>query len=101
MSSSAIQKLQSAVEEAWEDRARLSPGSAPAKTRRSVARVLDEPDQGRLRVAEKLDGAWPTHQWLKKAGLLSCPLADNRPRAARRMRVFDRVPTQVRGDARP
>src|SRR5947208_15827703 len=56
MSSPANQKLQSVVEEAWEDRARLSPGSAPARTRKSVAAVLDALDQGRLRVAEKLEG---------------------------------------------
>src|SRR5437867_8931632 len=94
MSSSANQKLQSAVEEAWEDRARLSPGSAPAKTRRSVARVLDELDQGRLRVAEKLDGAWHTHQWIKKAVLLSFRLQDNRPIRAGPLRFYDKVPTK-------
>src|SRR5881296_2665386 len=94
MSSSANQKLQSAVEEAWEDRARLSPGSAPAKTRRSVARVLDELDQGRLRVAEKLDGAWHTHQWIKKAVLLSFRLEDNRPIRAGSLQFYDKVPTK-------
>ena len=97
MSSSANQKLQSAVEEAWEDRARLSPGSAPAKTRRSVARVLDELDQGRLRVAEKLDGAWHTHQWIKKAVLLSFRLEDNRPSRAGSLRFYDKVPTKFEG----
>ncbi len=97
MSSSANQKLQGAVEEAWEDRARLSPGSAPAKTRRSVARVLDELDQGRLRVAEKLDGAWHTHQWIKKAVLLSFRLEDNRPIRAGSLRFYDKVPTKFEG----
>ena len=97
MSSPANQKLQSAVEEAWEDRARLSPGSAPAKTRRSVARVLDELDQGRLRVAEKLDGAWHTHQWIKKAVLLSFRLEDNRPIRAGSLRFYDKVPTKFEG----
>ncbi len=97
MSSSANQKLQSAVEEAWEDRARLSPGSAPAKTRRSVARVLDELDQGRLRVAEKLDGAWHTHQWIKKAVLLSFRLEDNQPIRAGSLRFYDKVPTKFEG----
>jgi len=97
MSSSANQKLQSAVEEAWEDRARLSPGSAPAKTRRSVARVLDELDQGKLRVAEKLDGAWHTHQWIKKAVLLSFRLEDNRPIRAGSLRFYDKVPTKFEG----
>src|SRR6266704_845536 len=97
MSSSANQKLQNAVEEAWEDRARLPPRSAPAKTRRSVARVHDELDQGRLRVAEKLDGAWHTHQWIKKAVLLSFRLEDNQPIRAGSLRFYDKVPTKFEG----
>jgi 2,3,4,5-tetrahydropyridine-2-carboxylate N-succinyltransferase len=94
MSSPAIQKLQSAVEEAWEDRARLSPGSGPAKTRKSVALVLDELDRGGLRVAEKLGGAWQTHQWIKKAVLLSFRLQDNRPIRAGSLRFYDKVATK-------
>jgi 2,3,4,5-tetrahydropyridine-2-carboxylate N-succinyltransferase len=94
MSSPANQKLQSAVEEAWEDRARLSPSSAPARTRKSVAVVLDALDQGRLRVAEKLDGAWQTHQWIKKAVLLSFRLEDNRPIRAGSLRFYDKVPSK-------
>jgi len=94
MSSLAIQKLQSAVEEAWEDRAHLSPDSAPAKTRKSVALVLDELDRGRLRVAEKIEGAWQTHQWIKKAVLLSFRLEDNRPIRAGSLRFYDKVPTK-------
>ena len=94
MSSPANQKLQSAVEEAWEDRARLSPGSAPARTRKCVAVVLDALDQGRLRVAEKLDGAWQTHQWIKKAVLLSFRLEDNRPIRAGSLRFYDKVPSK-------
>ena len=94
MSSPANQKLQSAVEEAWEDHARLSPGSAPARTRKSVAAVLDALDQGSLRVAEKLDGAWQTHQWIKKAVLLSFRLEDNRPIRAGSLRFYDKVPSK-------
>src|SRR5437899_12509145 len=91
MSSPANQKLQSAVEKAWEDRAHLSPGSAPSKIRKSVALVLDELDRGGLRVAEKLDGAWRTHQWIKKAVLLSFRLEDNRPIRAGALRFYDKV----------
>jgi 2,3,4,5-tetrahydropyridine-2-carboxylate N-succinyltransferase len=41
--------------------------------------VIDALDRGALRVAEKIDGAWVTHQWVKKAVLLSFRLADNAP----------------------
>lgn len=68
--------LEAEINALWEVRDRLTPASA--KERDLVLGVLDELDAGRLRVAEKIDGAWTTHQWLKKAVLLSFRLADNR-----------------------
>src|SRR5437660_11677583 len=100
MSSPANQKLQSAVEKAWEDRAHLSPGSAPSKIRKSVALVLDELDRGGLRVAEKLDGAWRTHQWIKKAVLLSFRLEVNRPRRAGALRFYEKAASKCERSAR-
>ncbi len=94
MSTPATQQLQNAIEEAWEHRARLAPGSVPAKIRRSVAKVIDELDRGRLRVAEKVDGVWHTHQWIKKAVLLSFRTEDNRPIRAGSLRFYDKVPTK-------
>jgi 2,3,4,5-tetrahydropyridine-2-carboxylate N-succinyltransferase len=94
MSASEIQQLQSTVEQAWEDRARLAPGSAPAKIGEAVAQVIEELDQGRLRVAEKLDGSWHTHQWIKKAVLLSFRLEDNQPVHAGSLQFYDKVRTK-------
>jgi len=37
---------------------------------------LDQLDNGSLRVAEKIDGQWKVHEWLKKAVLLSFRLND-------------------------
>jgi 2,3,4,5-tetrahydropyridine-2-carboxylate N-succinyltransferase len=94
MSASEIQQLQSTVEQAWEDRARLAPGSAPAKIGEAVAQVIEALDQGRLRVAEKLDGSWHTHQWIKKAVLLSFRLEDNQPVHAGSLQFYDKVRTK-------
>ncbi|HEX7466489.1 MAG TPA: 2,3,4,5-tetrahydropyridine-2,6-dicarboxylate N-succinyltransferase, partial [Usitatibacter sp.] len=69
--------LQAAIDKAFERRAEFSPGSAPVAVKKAVARVLAELDAGKLRVAEKLDGEWITHQWIKKAVLLSFRLRDN------------------------
>ena len=41
-----------------------------AEVRAAVETVLAELDAGRLRVAEKVDGAWQTHAWIKQAILL-------------------------------
>jgi len=94
MSASEMQQLQSTIEQAWEDRARLSPGSAPAKIGEAVAQVIEALDQGRLRVAEKLDGSWHTHQWIKKAVLLSFRLEDNQPVHAGSLQFYDKVRTK-------
>ena len=69
--------LQEIIEQAWPQRASLTASSAPASLRDAVETTLDELDSGRLRVAEKLDGAWVVHQWLKKAVLLSFRLREN------------------------
>jgi 2,3,4,5-tetrahydropyridine-2-carboxylate N-succinyltransferase len=90
--------LQQTIDAAWETRAELSPGSAPAAVRDAVAHVIAELDAGRLRVAEKRDGAWTTHQWIKKAVLLSFRLADNAPIGLAGphvpFRFYDKVPTK-------
>lgn len=62
--------LQSIVEQAWEDRATLSENTDGA-VREAVETSLKMLDAGEARVAEKIDGSWTVHQWLKKAVLLS------------------------------
>ncbi len=90
--------LQQTIESAWERRAELAPLTAPRAICDAVAAVIADLDAGRLRVAEKRDGAWVTHQWLKKAVLLSFRLAENAPiglaAAGVPFRFYDKVPTK-------
>jgi 2,3,4,5-tetrahydropyridine-2-carboxylate N-succinyltransferase len=69
--------LEQTIDAAWETRTELSPRNAPPAVRDAVAHVIDLLDAGRLRVAEKRDGSWFTHQWVKKAVLISFRLTDN------------------------
>ena len=89
-----MQEYQNIIEQAWEDRASLSPGMAPAKIGEAVDFVIDQLDSGKLRVAEKIDGQWVTHQWLKKAVLLSFRLNDNVLMEGGETRYFDKVPSK-------
>jgi 2,3,4,5-tetrahydropyridine-2-carboxylate N-succinyltransferase len=77
MKENPIVSIQNIIEQAWPQRASLTPSSAPAALREAVESALDELDSGRLRVAEKINGAWVVHQWLKMAVLLSFRLRDN------------------------
>jgi len=87
-------ELQQIIEKAWEERATLQPGKAPAKIGEAVAKVIGELDQGRLRVAEKITGSWVTHQWIKMAVLLSFRLEDNRIMQSGELNYFDKVETK-------
>jgi 2,3,4,5-tetrahydropyridine-2-carboxylate N-succinyltransferase len=86
--------IQQIIEEAWEDRANLKPGSAPARIGEAVQQVISQLDSGTIRVAEKINGEWVTHQWIKKAVLLSFRLEENRVMSAGDMRFFDKVDTK-------
>ncbi|HTS55623.1 MAG TPA: 2,3,4,5-tetrahydropyridine-2,6-dicarboxylate N-succinyltransferase [Burkholderiales bacterium] len=65
------------IETAYESRAGISPGAAEPQLRDAVRQVIDQLDAGTLRVAEKVGEHWTTHQWVKKAVLLSFRLDDN------------------------
>ncbi len=89
-----MNSLQQTIEQAWDRRTELSPGSAPAEVRAAVDQVIDGLNRGSLRVAEKLGGNWTTHQWIKKAVLLSFRLEDNVPISAGGLQFYDKVPTK-------
>jgi len=76
------------IEAAWENRANLKPTKA---LRAAVEEAIAGLDAGKLRVAEKSGGEWITHQWLKKAVLLSFRLRDNR---VMQKRYYDKVPSK-------
>lgn len=88
------QPLISLLEAAWEDRSKFSPSSAPQDVRNAVETVIESLDKGMLRVAEKINGDWVTHQWIKKAVLLSFRLRDNAPVQSGALRYFDKVDTK-------
>jgi 2,3,4,5-tetrahydropyridine-2-carboxylate N-succinyltransferase len=94
MSAAPASALERAIEQAWEIRAELSPKSASAEVRDAVGHVIAELDAGRVRVAEKRDGQWTVHQWIKKAVLLSFRLEDNAALAAGGLQFYDKVPTK-------
>jgi 2,3,4,5-tetrahydropyridine-2-carboxylate N-succinyltransferase len=79
------------IEDAWEKRAALDPANAPRPLRDAVEHVIAALDAGRLRVAEKAGGEWLTHQWIKKAVLLSFRLEDNRVLEGGATRYYDKV----------
>ena len=70
-----MNQLSTVIQAAWEARESLGPASQGA-ARDAVAAALEGLDDGTYRVAEKVDGVWKVHEWLKKAVLLSFRLND-------------------------
>jgi 2,3,4,5-tetrahydropyridine-2-carboxylate N-succinyltransferase len=89
-----IEEARPIIERAWEARTTLNPNDAAAEIREAVDAAVDGLNVGVLRVAEKIDGDWITHQWLKKAVLLSFRLYDNTLMHAGELAFFDKVQTK-------
>ena len=62
--------IENIINEAWEKRDQITPGSDES-LKNTVNQIIDNLDSGKVRVAEKIDGEWKTHQYLKKAIMLS------------------------------
>jgi len=87
--------LESTINQAWEDRAQLSPTTASKEVLQAVEHVINELNTGRLRVSTKQAvGQWVTHQWIKKAVLLSFRLHDNEMIHAGQLGFYDKVKTK-------
>ena len=87
--------LQATIDAAWEDRAKLSPKSAPQDVLDAVEQTIAQLNGGKIRVATRTGvGQWTTHQWIKKAVLLSFRLKDNELMRAGELGFFDKVKTK-------
>ncbi|MDX1538210.1 2,3,4,5-tetrahydropyridine-2,6-dicarboxylate N-succinyltransferase [Arsukibacterium sp.] len=84
--------LKSIIENAFELRADITPGSVSADVKAAVQQAIALLDCGQARVAEKIAGEWVVHQWLKKAVLLSFRINDNVVMDGAENRFFDKVP---------
>ena len=86
--------LQNIIDAAWENRANISPVNAPKDVAEAVEAIISDLNNGRKRVAEKINGEWVTHQWLKKAVLLSFRLQENAIVQAGDLAFYDKVQTK-------
>jgi 2,3,4,5-tetrahydropyridine-2-carboxylate N-succinyltransferase len=85
-------KLAALIDSAFERRAEIAPGQVPTGLAAALDEVIEGLNEGRLRVAEKIDGTWVTHQWVKKAVLLLFRTHDNHVMPGPGTSWFDKVP---------
>ena len=69
--------IQKIIDEAWEVRNSIS--AKDKELSKSIKDIINLLDQGKLRVAEKVDGEWTVHEWIKKVILLSFRVSISAP----------------------
>ncbi len=62
--------IENIINQAWENKDQISQNSDKS-LKDAVDQIIDDLDSGKVRVAEKINGEWVTHQYLKKAIMLS------------------------------
>ena len=87
-------QLETIINDAFEQRADISPSNASAEIREAVEEAINMLDSGKARVAEKTSGDWIVNQWLKKAVLLSFRINENRVMDGGVNRYYDKVETK-------
>ena len=65
-----MSNIEKIINDAWEIKDQINKNSDKSIIE-AVSNILKELDQGKIRVAEKIDGKWTTHQYIKKAIMLS------------------------------
>ena len=88
-----MEQLKTIIENAFEIRAEINPKNAPKEIKDTVDEVLNSLNNGSLRVATRIKDSqeWETHQWIKKAVLLSFRLYDNEVMKSGYTNYFDKV----------
>ena len=62
--------LEKIINSAWENKENIDQNS-DQDLKHSINEIINKLDSGKVRVAEKIDGKWVTHQYVKKAIMLS------------------------------
>jgi 2,3,4,5-tetrahydropyridine-2-carboxylate N-succinyltransferase len=86
--------IQPIIEEAFERRAEITPRTVSPQVWEAVHEAIEELDCGKARVAEKIDGHWTVHQWLKKAVLLYFRIQENNLINGGYTHFFDKIATK-------
>lgn len=87
-----MQHLSEIINTAFDQRSELNTQNLPANTKAAIFETIEMLDRGEIRVAEKRNGTWITHEWIKKAILLFFKTQDNFVIPAEFTQFYDKVP---------
>lgn len=79
------------IESIWEDQSQLQSSEA----QKNIEFVIEQLENGVLRVAEKISDEWFTHQWIKKAILMYFKIRKMETISAGDLEFFDKMKTKT------
>lgn len=81
------------IEAAFEDRSNITPNNVSSEIKDAINQTIDGLNDGSLRVASRIKDSqnWETHQWIKKAVLLSFRIKENEVMNGNYTKFFDKV----------
>jgi len=92
-----MSSIETIINAAFDNRADIDLPNADPEIKNAVLSAIDLLDSGEARVAEKIDGDWHVHQWLKKAVLLYFGIEQNHQIDGGHTTYFDKVPLKFAG----
>lgn len=95
---SSTQTLQTIIETSFDQRAQLTPRHVSTEIKQAIDEVINLLDTGKARIAEKINGQWQVHEWLKKAVLLYFCTHENKVISGSYAQHFDKVPLKYQQD---
>lgn len=75
----------------FEKRDEITPNNTSQELNAALTDILQALDEGKLRTAEKIEGTWVVHEWVKKAILLSFKCYPNHIIPAQHCQFYDKI----------
>lgn len=96
MNAKYMSNLQSIIEDAFEKRSEINPENVSADIKDAINQTIEGLNKGELRVASRIGDTqnWETHQWIKKAVLLSFRIDNNYVMDSGYTNYYDKVPSK-------
>ena len=90
---------QNIIEVAFEKRSKITPSNVTSEIKNAVNETIDGLNDGSLRVATRINDSqdWETHQWIKKAVLLSFRIKENEVMDGNYTKFYDKVDSKFNG----
>ena len=90
---------QTIIEAAFEERSKITPENVSVDIKDAINQTINGLNDGSLRVATRIKDSqnWETHQWIKKAVLLSFRIKENEVMEGSYTKFFDKVDSKFNG----